>query len=374
MKSTMTFFAKTMLTVLTILGTLTTGPSFCAAAGPAVPTIRLGYIYTTHHMPLIAALERGKAFNSSGAYFKEVLPKQKYELYAGNRKLANIDLILNKSGSETATMFAMERLDVALASITAIMSGIDKGAEVKMLCPTHVDGMALVVPKDSAISTWDDFISRAHNSPRPIAIGYHSPTSAPKIILESALAHTDIKVTENPNDAAADVLLVDIKSTANFIPVLISHQVDGVVAPAPFPEVTELKGVGRIVTDLRDLPPAGAWYNFPCCVMAAREETLATSDEAVRMLVQLMAASASWSNDHKQQVAAIAEKWMGTPASAVEKSTIIYTVQPSQNWLRGAATYLDMLNRLHKLSGSLAGQKFRDVRQQLFKFDYLPQP
>ncbi|APG23749.1 ABC transporter substrate-binding protein [Syntrophotalea acetylenica] len=372
MQSTTTRLVNTVFSLLAILGALSLAPTLSGAAGPAVPTIRFGYIYTTHHMPLIAALAKGKAFENTGAYFKEVLPREKYELYADGRKLARIDLVLNKSGSETATMFAMKRLDMAMASVTAIMSGIDRGAQVKILCPTHVDGMALVAPKGSNLSTWDAFIDRAKKSPRPLTIGYHSPTSAPKIILESALAGTDIKVTENPNDATADILLVDIKSTANFIPALTSRQVDGVVAPAPFPEMIELKGVGTIVTDLRDLPPAGAWHNFPCCVMAAREETLATNAEAVEKLVKLMAASASWSNSHKQEVAAIAEKWMGTPTAAVEKSTIIYTVQPSQNWMRGAATYLDMLNRLHKLSGPLAGKNLEEAKGRLFEFDYLP--
>jgi NitT/TauT family transport system substrate-binding protein len=372
MKSTIFHLAKTALSMLAILGVLTMVPAPSDAADQAVPTIRFGYIYTTHHMPLIAALAKGKAFDNTGVYFKEVLPKEKYELYADGKKLAKIDLVLNKSGSETATLFAMKRLDVAMASVTAIISGIDRGAQVKILCPTHVDGMALVAPKGSNLSTWDTFIAQAKKSPRPLAIGYHSPTSAPKIILESALAGTDVKVTENPNDADADILLVDIKSTANFIPALTSHQVDGVVAPAPFPEVIELKKVGKIVTDLRDLPPAGAWHNFPCCVMAARVETLTANSEAVAKLVKLMAASAAWSNSHKQEVATIAEKWMGTPAAAVEKSTIIYTVQPSQNWLRGAATYLAMLNRLHKLSGPLAGKKLDEVKDRLFEFDYLP--
>lgn len=343
-----------------------------ASTDCSIPTLQLGHINTTHHMPLVVALERGEEFATAGVYLKPVLAKEKYELYAKETKLANFDIILNKSGSETSTMFAMKRLDVALASITAIMSGIDRGGEVKILCPLHVDGMSLVVPEGSAISTWDSFITYAKNSKRPIAIGYHSPTSAPKIILESALTQAGIEVTENPNNAKAKVLLVDLKSTSNFIPALTAKQVDGVVAPAPFPEVIQLKGVGKIVTDLRDLPPKGEWHNFPCCVLAARDEILADNPEPIAKLVELMAASTAWCNEHPDEVAAITEKWMGTPAEAVKVSTIVYTVNPSKNWLQGADTYLVMLNRLKSFSGKLAGQSLEKVKHLLFEFKYIP--
>jgi NitT/TauT family transport system substrate-binding protein len=303
------------------------------------------------------ALEREVEFESAGVYFKPLLAKQKYELYAEGRKLANIDIILNKSGSETATMFAMKRLDVALASITAIMSGIDRGGEVKILCPLHVDGMSLVVPEDSAVTTWEAFLAQVKTSKRPVAIGYHSPTSAPKIILESVLTQAGLQVTENPNNATANVLLVDLKSTSNFIPALTGRQVDGVVAPAPFPEVIQLKRVGKIVTDLRDLPPHGAWHNFPCCVLAAREEVLTANPEPLGKLVELMAASTVWCNGHPDEVAAITEKWMGTPAEAVKMSTIVY---------------LTMLNRLKSFSGKLVGKSLEQVEPLLFEFKYIP--
>ncbi|MEZ4599415.1 MAG: ABC transporter substrate-binding protein [Syntrophotaleaceae bacterium] len=361
------------LSLLAGLFVLLTVSSPFAANDASIPNLRTGYINTTHHIPLIAALDRGEEFKSSGVYLKPVLQKEKYELFADGRKLANLDIILNKSGSETATMFAMKRIDVALASITAIMTGIDRGAEVKVLCPLHVDGMSLVVPKGSLITSWDSFITRVEKAKRPIAIGYHSPTSAPKIVLESALNRAGIKVTENPNDPAANVLLVDLKSTSNFIPSLTAGQVDGVVAPAPFPEVAQLKGVGQIVTDLRDLPPKGDWHNFPCCVLAAREEMLTAHPEALRKLVELMAASTAWCNAHPAEVAAITEKWMGTPAEAVENSTIVYTVVPSKNWKQGVDTYMSILNKLTVFSGKLDGKTLEEVEKLLFAFQFIPE-
>lgn len=371
-KSRLYFLQKPVLSVLAGLFVFASASPLLAATNPSIPTLQIGYVNTTHHIPLVVALERGVEFESAGVYFKPLLAKQKYELYAEGRKLANIDIILNKSGSETATMFAMKRLDVALASITAIMSGIDRGGEVKILCPLHVDGMSLVVPEDSAVTTWEAFLAQVKTSKRPVAIGYHSPTSAPKIILESVLTQAGLQVTENPNNATANVLLVDLKSTSNFIPALTGRQVDGVVAPAPFPEVIQLKGVGKIVTDLRDLPPHGAWHNFPCCVLAAREEVLTANPEPLGKLVELMAASTVWCNGHPDEVAAITEKWMGTPAEAVKMSTIVYTVEPSTNWMQGVETYLTMLNRLKSFSGKLVGKSLEQVEPLLFEFKYIP--
>jgi NitT/TauT family transport system substrate-binding protein len=266
----------------------------------------------------------------------------------------------------------MKRLDLALASITAIMSGIDKGTPVKILCPLHVDGMGLVVPKESKISDWNSFVRYVKNSKKPVPIGYHSPTSAPKIVLESALTRAAVKDAENPTHASANVLLVDLKATSNFIPALVSGQVEGLVAPGPFPEVAETKGVGKIVMDLRNLPPKGEWHNFPCCVMAAREEVIADNPEAVRKLVELMSSSTAWCNAHKSEVAAITSDWLGTPAEAVRKSTIVYTVKPTKNWLRGVDTYMAMLNRLKDFSGKLAGKALDDVKGFIFDFKYIP--
>lgn len=140
-------------------------------AAEEVPTLKVGYIFTTHHTPLIAALAKGEQFRDNNIYLKPVVPKEKYELYEKGKKLANLEIVVNKSGAETTTMFAMNRLDVALASITAIMSGVDKGTPVKVLCPLHTDGMGLVFPKESTVKGWNAFIAHIKSSKRPVSIG-----------------------------------------------------------------------------------------------------------------------------------------------------------------------------------------------------------
>lgn len=342
-----------------------------AARADAVPTLKIAYVLTTHHMPLMAALAKGEDLKKGSAYLKVVVPKEKYELISDGKKIANIEVIVTKSGSETATLFAMKRIDLALASITAMTSSIDAGTPVKVLSPLHTDGMGLVFPKESPVKDWKTFLAFVKASQRPITIGYHSPTSAPKIVLEGALVKAGLRVTQNPTDTSAQILLVDLKATSNFIPSLASKQVDGYVAPAPFPEVAESKGVGRVVLDLRNLPPQGHWHNFPCCVFVARQEVIDANPAITGKLVQLMETAAAWAHDHKNEVAAISAAWMGIPEAAAKKSSIVYTTVPSADWLRGVSVYLDTQNRLNDFSGALKGKSLPEVKSRLFDFSFL---
>ena len=354
-----------------VIALVTLGLGLVAAKSESeVPTLKIGYVFTTHHTPLIAAMAKGEAFRDKDIYLKPLIPKEKYELYEKGKKLAYLDVIVTKSGAETATMFAMNRLDVALASITAIMSGIDKGTPMKVLCPLHTDGMGLVFPNDSTVKGWDSFAAHVRGSKRPVTLGYHSPTSAPKIVLEGALNKAGFKVTENPNDTTAQVVLVDLRATSNFIPALVSKQVDGWVAPSPFPEVAAVQGAGSIVMDLKDFPPKGQWNNFPCCVLAARNEVVAKHGAAVKALVGLMKESGEWCNGHKEEVSTMTAGWLGTPAEAIRRSTIVYTTTPSKNWLRGVEVYMETLNRLKDFSGKLAGKTLNDIKSLLFDFRY----
>ena len=126
------------------------------------------------------------------------------------------------------------------------------------------------------------------DSKEPVKIGFHSPTSAPKIVLEGALVKAGLKVTLDPSDSKADVLLVDLKETSNLLASLTAGQVEAVVGPSPFPEVAQTRGIGKVLVNLGELPPAGQWANFPCCVGVASEEMIAKHPEVVRAFVALI--------------------------------------------------------------------------------------
>lgn len=342
------------------------------AATKKTPRLYMGYIFTTHHTPLMVAAIKGEAFKEAGAYFKEMVPKQKYELISKDGKsLAVINLIVSKSGSETTTLFAQERLDFGLASSTAFMSGIDKGTKMKILCPLHVDGMSMVFPQGSKIQGWNDVKALIEHSKKPVRIGYHSPTSAPRIAFEGALHNAGYKISQNANDADADILLVDLKSTSNLIPALVSNQVDCWVGPAPHPVVSEHKHVGHIGLNSRELPPAGQWEDFPCCVMGASEKVTASNPEVVQGITDLLAHACAWANEHKVETAKISGNWIGVPVEAVKKSTIVYSANPTEKWLKGEGMFLSMLQSMKKLKGTLKTADLTTATPTLFDFRFI---
>ena len=121
---------------------------------------------------------------------------------------------------------------------------------MKIVCPLQTEGMALVVPKDSPLTSWESLLQRVKDSKEPVKIGFHSPTSAPKIVLEGALVKAGLKVTLDPSDSKADVLLVDLKETSNLLASLTAGQVEAVVGPSPFPEVAQTRGIGKVLVNL----------------------------------------------------------------------------------------------------------------------------
>lgn len=259
-----------------------------------LPAFKTGFIFTTHHSPFQVAASRGEAFRDLGVYLKPLVERESYELIKDGKPIAILDLVVAKSGSETATLFAQKHLDMGIASITAIMAGIDKGTPMKIVCPLQTEGMALVVPKDSSLTSWESLLQRVKDSKEPVKIGFHSPTSAPKIVLEGALVKAELKVTLDPSDSKADVLLVDLKETSNLLASLTAGQVEAVVGPSPFPEVAQTRGIGKVLVNLGELPPAGQWANFPCCVGVASEEMIAKHPEVVRAFVALISRVGAW--------------------------------------------------------------------------------
>lgn len=327
-----------------------------------VPILKVGYIFTNHHTPLIVAAAKGEDFKSMGTYLKPIVPKERYELISDGEKIAVIDLVVTKSGSESTTLFAQKHLDLALASITAVMAGIDQGTPLKILSPLQVEGMSLVFPKDNLINDWNGLMKHISSTKEPVKIGYHSPTSAPKIVIERGLAEAGVKVTQDANDSSAKVLLVDLKSTSNLIPALVGKQVDGWVGPSPFPEVAVAQGAGKIIADLRDLPPKGFWNDFPCCVVAAREDAIAKYPQAVGKFVEVVVKSGEWCNKNKSEMGELTAGWIGIPAAAAKASCMVYINNFSDSWVRGAGIYMEILNDMGNFKGQLKGKPKSELK------------
>lgn len=332
--------------------------------------INCSYIFVDHQAPLMVAMYKGDEFSDSGTYLKPIINKEKYKLVSNGVEMTDIEFIVAKSGSEAATLFAQNHINLASFSLPAAMVGIDNGTPMKVLGPVHTEGLALVFPKGAGIKGWENFLSYVKEQKEPVKIGYHSPTSAPKIVFEGGLHRAGINFTSNPTDFSADILMVDLRSTSSLTPALLSKQVDGWVGPSPHPQVAEYMDTGEIVLDLRQLPPEGHWHDFPCCIFAAGNDLIQSNPDAVQSFMTLMKTAADFCNNNSKESATIIADWIGIPPDAAKMSTVVYTTNPSENWQRGAGIYMDVLNDMDIFKGKLKGKKLDQVKDDLFDFSF----
>lgn len=336
-----------------------------------VPVINMAWDFDLHASVMLVASARGEEFKDSGIWLKPIIEKEQYELYKEGEKLALINTIVTKGSSESAVMLGQKRLDCALNSVTGMLSAKDQGTDVEVLCPVHVDGIGLVFPHGTELNNWEEVSQYILDSETPVRIGYHSPVSAPRIVLETALKQADIKVTENPNDFDADVLLVDLKGAKNLLPAFSGDQVDAWVAPSHYPEAAEAEGIGSIALKLNEFPPGGQWYDFPCCVFAGRADVISEYPEVFEALVDLFTYSAEWINSNRDEASMILSEIIGVSKEAVDAASIVFTTQVSDKWKEGVGIYFDLLDELEKFDGDLKGGKLEDIEDEFYNFKYI---
>ena len=170
-------------------------------------------------------MARGEQFKDSGVWLKPVVEKEKFDLYADGKKVARLNVIVSKNSAETTSLFAQKHLDLCVNSFPAMLTGID--------APMQADAIAMVARNDIDVKGWEAFQQYVKASKRPVLVGYHSPTSAPKIVFEGAMAKAGLRLTGDASATKedADILMVDLKSQANVIPAMLAEQVEFAVVP-----------------------------------------------------------------------------------------------------------------------------------------------
>lgn len=336
-----------------------------------IPVINMAWGFDLHAGIMLTAASKGEEFKDTGIWLKPVIEKEQYELYKEGKKLAVINTILTKGSSESAVMLGQKQLDCAVNSVTGMMSAKDQGTDIQVLCPIHVDGIGLVFPAGSNIKGWDKVAEYIKSSENPVRIGYHSPTSAPRVVIETSLRQANLKITENPNDNDADVLLVDLKGSKNLLSAFTGNLVDAWVAPSHYPEAAESEGIGSIALKLNEFPPEGQWYDFPCCVLAAREEVTSQYPEIFDALVDLFTNTAKWMAENKKETSVLLSEIIGVSQDAVDSASIVFTTQVSDKWLEGVDLYYDLLKQLDKLDGDLKERDFEEIKKEFYNFKFL---
>lgn len=365
-----TILALTMVIAMTT-ATMAGFFDWLSGSDEEIPSLKVGYIFTNHQTPLMVAAKKGEEIKTDGVYLKEQQKRKRYTLMKGEEPLANLELTEANSGSETMTMMAQGHLDLGFASSAANIAAMDKGIKVKMLCPVHTEGIGLVVGKNSSVDNWKDFKELLNKSDEPIKVGYHSPTSAPLILFEAAIKEAGITYTSNPQDSNADILLVDLKGTKNLIPALNSKQVDAWVGPSPYPSLAATKDVGKIALKMKHMPPEGKWYDFPCCVASASEKLIQENPEIVQNFVRVIEKAADYSNKNKAEAAEITAEWTGVPKKAAKISSIKYTANPSETWIKNVGLVYRSLQTADRINQEFAKAKYDDIKDELYNFSFI---
>lgn len=343
-----------------------------SAMAADVPVLRASYGLTTHQEAFMVAMARGEKFKDKGVWLSPVVDREKFDLYVDGKKVARLNVIVTKSGSEATSLFAQNHLDITTNSFPAMLSGIDRGTKIKVLAPLQADAIAMVARNDIPVKGWKAFQKYVKESKRPVTVGYHSPTSAPKIVFEAAMDKAGLRITGDANatKADADILMLDLKGVANVIPAMVAKQVEFAVAPAPTPEVVAAKKQGHVVLQMKELPPAGAWKSFPCCCIAGREEIIEKHPEAVKGFVRLLTVTSDWCQKNKKEAAVEAANWLGLEPEVIAQAQMEFSTKVTKRWLKNAALYPDMLNNLGQLTGKLKGKKLSDIQNDVFDFRF----
>ncbi|NLJ97673.1 MAG: ABC transporter substrate-binding protein [Tissierellia bacterium] len=335
-----------------------------------IPTLSIGYIFSNHQAPLIVAAAMNEEFKDEGVYLKEVVGGEEYVLMSGDDEIANIDLVAVDDGEEIMAMMTQGDLQMGLSSIDLPLTVIDDGHKIKILGPINVDGIGLVMSEDSPINNADDFIEYVKIQDKPVIIGYPSPDNVSAILFETVMKEMNIMATEDPDDINSDILLLDLKGTANLIPSLTNEQVDGWIGLSPFPELAEVEKAGKVVLDMRDLPPSGKWHEFPCCVFSATDDAIEDYPEEMEQLFKLLVIASEYANENKEDAGKLVADWTGMSKDAARSTTTIYTIEASQKWFDNVDIILKHLQKSGKLEGELKGRALKDIKNKIFYLDF----
>lgn len=345
----------------------TADPASQAAAPKEIPTLTISWGNEMHTGIMNLPFAAPELFKDKSARVNP-LSDSHGEIIKDGQVIAIVNRVVTKGGAECATMMGQNHLDVAFTSSTAMLTAYDTGTELNIHAPIQCDGVAIAAVKDAPYSNFEELVAYAKKADMPIKAGYHSAVSSPRIVLESALSEAGLKVTEDPSEFDADVLMIDLKGIQNLIPSLTSKQVDLWAGPAPNPQIAEETGVGKIIATLNDLP-GGKWVNFPCCVLAARDEIYTKHPEVIDALASITTDAANFANDHKAEASKLISPIIGVEEDVLMMSNIVYTTKPDERFQNGIGIYFDAMTKMGKFNGRIASKSFDEVKTEVFNFD-----
>jgi NitT/TauT family transport system substrate-binding protein len=333
----------------------------------AAPTLRVGYVGHDHQLALyVAALVGEDLSKTAGVHLRQRKPREVYDLVENGKTLATLNLVKVGGAANLPNAMASGQVSIGLGGVAPVAKFVDRGSPMKILAPLQTEGDQLVLQSDSPIDTWDEFVAAARQADRPIRIGYKGPVAVAKLIFMRALKAENIPYTHDPADTDAKVLLVHMMKGSNAIPMLAGKTgsaIDGFVMNQPVPAKAEHLGLGKVVAQLRNLPPAGAWKQHPCCCVAANEDVMATHPQAVKAFLKVIVLATRRMRKEPSAAIEASVEWTKSPLPVEKRSvpTITYLAEPTAEWRAGLVRYYEMMLDVGAFKGRLKDATGRQV-------------
>lgn len=342
----------------------------------AVPMVRMAYILSDHHAPLIVAAANGGRFQQEyGLWLKPLNQGKLYELTDNSGRLARVQLIPTKKGPDVEKLVAQGSVDIAISGTQAILMTVDRGVDSHIISPLQTAGNVFVVDKRLDMNDWASFVSHVKGQGRQFKIGMPGPHTVAAIIFRSALDHEGIGYTENAGDKKADVLFINMKGHGNLVAALSNNITQGIIGAQPFPAVTIDRGVGRLILNLQDVPPNHRWRDHACCSLEATVPFMKNQAQLAQKMLTLMALSTDLCQKQKEVTAKACSAWLGVPVSveSVAMDTLSYTTDPTEHWRHSVGLYAQTMDHMSMFNGKLKGAQGAELEGKAFDFSAMNQ-
>jgi NitT/TauT family transport system substrate-binding protein len=152
----------------------------------------------------------------------------------------------------------------------------EDGVPIKIVYLGHRDGTALMVHKESGILRIQDLRGKRVAVPNRYS---NQRFLIYKVLQERGMSLDDLDLVEMPPP--------DMPAA------LYARAVDGITSGEPFMAQTELDGYGRVLYFTKDV-----WPEFISCVLAVREDVVVRDRARVQALVDGIAKSGVWLDQH----------------------------------------------------------------------------
>jgi len=325
-----------------------------------LPTVTVGHVGHDHQIALyVAALEGEKLAERYGVCLKMVKDREIYDLIDGGKPIARLKLVKVGGGSKMPAAMSRGEIDIGLGGVPAVAKFADGGQPFKIIAPLQTDGDMLVMKSDSPIGEWASFVASAKAAGRePIKIGYKAPVAVAKLVFEGAMKAEGISYGYE-GAAGEQITLVNMRGGKNAIPLLSQGNIDGFVMNQPVVSIAVHKKIGKVIAQLRDLPPKGKWIDHPCCCICATQETLGKHRAIVKAFLKVIHAATRLIAGDSKLAIDCASEWTKVAREIEQDSvpSVRYISVPDKQWLAGLETWVEMMQDIKAFTGKYADMK-----------------